>query len=295
MAATPLRARFRNSTSNRETSLTGGRGAPRGGVLPVYSVSRVTGHNRRCSVTTVYHACCFRFDFQGFPNVPCIPGFRSLASVSRSIPVARIARRSCRAGLGRAAECPHACRMVQQRALRDPQAAACRGLSAARAAGDPRSLARLGLRPVAGRTQPQGHLATHLVGELAGRHTGVAKPARLRCTRRGRRHAVGLRRTRHPLSRWRPCARNAIAGRLGRRGGSRIRYRRATFSERWLCDCQSGQAHGVVDRPRQRVPALGQRWQVVDAFGLSARSAALVARHAACRSAGRVSRRVRRH
>jgi prolyl oligopeptidase PreP (S9A serine peptidase family) len=39
-----------------------------------------------------------------------------------------------------------------------------------------------------------------LMGELACRRSGVAEPARLRRPRRGRGYAMGLRRTRHPLS-----------------------------------------------------------------------------------------------
>ncbi len=110
---------------------------------------------------------------------------------------------------------------------------------------------------------------------------------------------MGLRGSRHSLSRWRPCAGDAFARRLGRGRGARIRYQCTALSRRWFHHWRDRQAHRIVDRSRHAIRRLGQnQWQTrqdLDALGLSARSASLDTWHRARRRPGGVSRRIRRH
>ncbi|MDR9110706.1 hypothetical protein FEP49_02623 [Burkholderia multivorans] len=119
--------------------------------------------------------------------------------------------------------------------------------------------------------------------------------ARRRCARCGRRRIVGVRAGRDPVSGRRSRIAVAVAGRrgCGRRPG--VRSRAAALRRRRLHDRRAGPSHGRLDRSRYGVRELGSRRRAFDRSRLSVRRAALGARHAARKGAGRVSRRTGRH
>ncbi len=189
----------------------------------------------------------------------------------------------------------HPRRAAPRRSLQRARRAPGQGLPAARAARDPGALARVGLRPLAGRSPSQGPVAPRALGRLARRRAGLAGAARCRRARRARARILGVRARRDPLSRWRSRAAVAVAGRRRRGGGARVRPGAALFRRGRFSDRRTRQSHGRLDRSRYRLRELGARRGLDHRGRLSLRGAALDARHGARRGARGVPRRARRH